>query len=450
MSAWCPLPIEKNARAAIKRRDVSMLGFPLPSLRNDQPTVCRDRYWKVQMPDPHQVKILSVTELTSEIRFQLSNQFSNIWVSGEVSGLTRPGSGHQYFTLKDKTSQISGIIWRSTAERMKFKIENGLDLVCFGDVDVYPQRGNYQLIVRQAQPMGEGALQLAFRQLHHKLKAEGLFDAQHKRRLPAFPRRIALITSPSGAAIRDFLQVLNRRWPNMEVIILPVKVQGDGSAREICRAIHSIKRFRQPPDVVVLTRGGGSIEDLWSFNEEAVCRAIFDCQTPVVCGVGHEIDVTLADLTADVRALTPSEAAERITPNRPEVLDQLHAIRRRMQTRLVAKHHSYSQKLAVLATNPVLTKPFRRLQLTAQELDRIEAQMFRAMQHKLTQCQHATQQMTAKLEAINPLSVLARGYSFTSDENGKLVTDSKDINIHDTIITRLANGELVSKVTSKT
>ena len=193
--------------------------------------------------------VLTVTQLTSEIRFQLSNEFSDVWVSGEVSGLTRPRSGHLYFTLKDKNAQISAVVWRSDAQRLKFQLENGLEIICRGEVDVYPQRGNYQLMVRAAQPQGEGALQLAFRQLQAKLAAEGLFDPQHKKQLPQFPRRVAVITSPSGAAIRDFLQVLYRRWKNIEVVVIPVKVQGPGSADEIVRAIGKLGRFSTLPDV---------------------------------------------------------------------------------------------------------------------------------------------------------------------------------------------------------
>ncbi len=401
------------------------------------------------MPTPKKVDVLSVTELTKEIQFQLSNEFSNVWVSGEVSGLTRPSSGHLYFTLKDKNAQISGIIWRSQAQRMKFELENGQHVICLGNVDVYAQRGNYQLIVRQAQPVGEGALQLAFRQLHAKLESEGLFDPDKKQSPPKFPRRVAVITSPSGAAVRDFLQVLDRRWSNLHVIIIPVKVQGTGSAEEIVRAIGSIERFSLPPDVVVLTRGGGSIEDLWSFNEEQVCRAIAACPIPVICGVGHEIDVTLADLVADVRALTPSEAAERLIPDRREITSLINAMRTRLGNGLVAKYRLARQQLETLAKQPVLMRPLEPMRLASMELDRYDTQMLRAIRQRLTNCQHETKQMTARLESINPLSVLGRGYSLTTNTNGKLLTSCDQIEVGDTISTRLATGTIRSKVESK-
>ena len=397
----------------------------------------------------NQKNVLSVTELTSEIRFRLSNNFSDIYVSGEVSGLTRPSSGHLYFTLKDKAAQISGIIWRSHAERMKFKLENGLDIICRGEVDVYPQRGNYQLIIRQAQPVGEGALQLAFRQLHAKLTKEGLFDSAHKKPLPAFPRRVAVITSPSGAAVRDFLQVLHRRWQDMEVVIIPVKVQGPGSADEIANAIGSLNNFASPPDVAVVTRGGGSIEDLWSFNEEKVCRAIYECRIPIISGVGHEIDVTLSDLAADVRALTPSEAAERLAPDQREISDTVRTLGERLKMAVKSNFANAEQQLEMLASKSVLTRPLDQIRMASQELDYSGARMIRGMNQKLAESEHQIKEMAARLESINPLSVLARGYSLTSDVRGKLITECDSIKVGDSISTRLANGIIVSKVQSK-
>lgn len=401
------------------------------------------------MTGKNQVKLLTVTELTSEIRFQLTNEFSSVWVSGEVSGLTRPSSGHLYFTLKDQHAQISAVVWRSDAQRLKFQLENGLEVICRGEVDVYPQRGNYQLMVRTAQPQGEGALQLAFRQLQAKLAAEGLFDPQHKKPLPLFPRRVAVITSPSGAAIRDFLQVLRRRWKNIEVVIIPVKVQGPGSADEIVRAIGMLTQFSTPPDVAVLTRGGGSIEDLWSFNEEKVCRAVFDCQIPVICGVGHEIDVSLADLVADVRALTPSEAAERLVPDHREIVESVSSLRKRLGLAVTSKFQAARQQLEILASKSVLTRPLDNIRTNAMELDRFDTRMFRSFQQQLLRGEHQAKELAAKLEAINPLSVLARGYSLTSRLSDELLTDCDSVDVGDTIKTRLAKGTIVSRVESK-
>jgi len=222
-----------------------------------------------------------------------------------ISGITRPQSGHIYLTLKDKHAQINAVIWRSAAERIPFQPEDGQKVICGGYIDIYPQRGTYQLIIQQLQPIGIGAIELAFRQLHAKLQTEGLFDPARKRSLPRLPKRIAVITSPTGAAIRDFMQVLVRRWPNVELLVLPVQVQGTTAADQIAGAFDQISKMESKPDLVVLTRGGGSKEDLWSFSQEQVCRAVYNCEVPVVSGVGHEIDVSLCDLVADVRALTP-------------------------------------------------------------------------------------------------------------------------------------------------
>ena len=233
--------------------------------------------------------------------------------------MTQPSSGHIYLSLKDKSSQINAIIWRSDAQSLKFEPTNGLEVVCRGSVDTYPQRGTYQLIIRQIQPKGIGSLELALRQLRQKLSNEGLFDAERKKQLPRFPKHIAVVTSPTGAAIRDFLQVLVRRWNKIRVTVVPAKVQGAGSAEEVAEAIRLCDEMSETPDAIVVTRGGGSMEDLWSFNSEVVVRAIADSTIPVISGVGHEIDVTLADLVADVRALTPSEAAERLVPRLSDV-----------------------------------------------------------------------------------------------------------------------------------
>ena len=280
-------------------------------------------------------KPLTVIELTRAVKNQLQRNFASIWVTGEISGFSQPRSGHCYLTLKDEQAQINAIIWRNTAERLKFEIENGQDVLCFGSLDIYPQRGTYQLIIERIEPRGVGSLELAFRQLHAKLQREGLFDPGRKQPLPTFPKRIAVVTSPTGAAIRDFLQVLRRRWRDIEVIIVPAKVQGPGASNQIAHGINVCQRFSNPPEVIVVTRGGGSKEDLWSFNEEIVCRAISNSTIPVLSGVGHEIDVTLADLTADVRALTPSEAAERLVPDRTEVLASLQSAYRSMQNSLI-------------------------------------------------------------------------------------------------------------------
>src|SRR5580765_4753669 len=250
------------------------------------------------MPQP---PILTVSQLTREIKDAVEGNFPLVWVQGEVTNCTRAGSGHVYLTLKDDSAQIRAVVWRNTAARLRFELHDGLEVVAAGPVEVYEARGTYQLIVEQLLPQGVGALELAFRQLCEKLSAEGLFAAERKRKLPRFPRRIALITSPTGAAVRDMLQVITRRWQGTDIVIVPVAVQGEEAAAQIAAALAAVHRIPRV-DVVITGRGGGSLEDLWAFNEEIVARAIFGCQVPVVSAVGHEVDFTIADFVADARA----------------------------------------------------------------------------------------------------------------------------------------------------
>src|SRR5262245_7181914 len=289
-----------------------------------------DLYFPAQKPA--EKPVLSVSELTGQIKGVLEECFPVVWVSGEISNLSRPQSGHFYLTLKDDGAQIRAVMWRTAARAARFELHDGLEVICQGYLDVYPPRGGYQLVIQRMEPKGLGALERALRLLRERLAAEGLFDPARKRPLPRFPRRIALVTSPTGAAIRDFLEVLRRRWSAVHVLIVPVRVQGDGAAQEIAAGIELVNRLADPIDVVGVGRGGGSMKDLWAFNEEIVVRAIFASRIPVVSAVGHEIDVTLADLVADVRALTPSEAAERVVP----AADEVRQLLRRQEQRLAA------------------------------------------------------------------------------------------------------------------
>ena len=398
------------------------------------------------MSNASQPDVVTVSQLTQAIKYNLNNRFPSVWVGGEISGMTRPSSGHIYLTLKDQQAQLNAIIWRSDAERLKFELGNGLEVVCRGGVDVYPQRGTYQLIIRQIQPKGIGALELAFRQLHAKLSAEGLFDELHKKPLPRFPKHIAVVTSPTGAAVRDFLQVLTRRWSNIRVTIVPVKVQGPGAAMEIAGAVTMCNHFAAPLDAIVVTRGGGSVEDLWSFNEEIVVRAIYASNIPVVSGVGHEIDVTLADLVADVRALTPSEAAERLVPDDQEIAGMLNSAHQQMTQSLMGRIRSAHLQLESLASRPVITQPLERIRQSAIELDSLEHSMTRAARQKISQFDQQLKEMVARMNSISPLAVLARGYSLTSNADGKLLVDCDSVRPGDKISTRLAKGTMISTV----
>jgi exodeoxyribonuclease VII large subunit len=393
--------------------------------------------------------VLTVGQLTALIQGTLETQFQSVWVSGEVSDVSRPHSGHVYFTLKDEAAQIRGVIWRSSAARIKFKLEEGQQVICLGDLDVYPPRGSYQLVVRQVEPQGVGALQLAFEQLHKRLAADGLFDPTRKRPLPAFPRRVGFVTSPTGAAIRDFLEIAARRFRGVEVLVIPSRVQGEGAAAEIVRGIELANVIHPPLDVLVVGRGGGSLEDLWCFNEEAVVRAIFASRVPVVSAVGHEIDVTLSDLVADVRAATPSEAAERVIPSSQELSDRLAQFQRRLVSTLRSRASAARARLAQLARSRVLRSPKSLIHDLSHRLDELDGLAVRAIRRRLARENDRVQATACRLESLSPLAVLARGYSVTTRAaDGSIVRASRDVEPGELLHTRLAEGTLVSRVES--
>lgn len=388
---------------------------------------------------------LTVSQLTEQIKSTLGAEFGGVSVRGEISDLTRASSGHCYFSLKDDQARLSAVIWRSTAQRLKFKLEEGVEVICRGAIDVYPPRGSYQLTVNQLQPVGVGALQLAFQQLHKRLAAEGLFGAEHKQALPRFPRRIVLVTSPQGAAVRDFLQVLSHRWRLSEVLLIPVRVQGEGSGREIARAIELANRLEPRPDVLALVRGGGSAEDLWSFNEEVVVRSIFKSRIPVISGVGHEVDVTLSDLVADVRALTPTDAAEKVVPKQVDLLNWLRDTEQRLAASLASRWRAASQQVNSLANRPVLARPLTLIQERAQRLDELQLRLRAPMERRLERARAQCDQLAGKLETLSPLGVLQRGYSLTL-AGGRVVTTAESLSPGELIETRLSQGKVISRV----
>ncbi len=406
--------------------------------------------------------VLTVSQLTAEIKDALEATWPDVWVSGEISNFSRPQSGHAYFTLKDDDAQIRAVMWRSTAQRVRFDLEDGLEVICRGALDVYAPRGSYQLVVSAMEPRGLGALEQRLRQSARKLAAEGLFDPGRKRLLPRFPRRIAVVTSPTGAAVRDFLEVIRRRWRGVDVLVVPTPVQGEGAAAKIAAAIGAVNRMSLSVDVLVVARGGGSLEDLWAFNEEAVVRAIHASRIPVVSGVGHEIDVTLADLVADVRALTPSEAAERVVPAMDEVASLLDRQRRRLATALATRAARARMRLDHLASRRPFAHPLDGVHALAQRLDELSARATRAVQTRLTRLRDAANARSRQIEALSPLAVLARGYSLTrkiasagdegheageaSAANGVLVRGAAQLAVGDRLRSRFAQGEAISRV----
>lgn len=401
------------------------------------------------MSDSLVTEAKSVSQLTEQIKGMLESRFSAVWVEGEITDIARPRSGHVYLTLKDRNSQIRAVIWRSVAERIKFELQDGQAVLCFGSVDVYAARGSYQLVMKKIQPQGIGALQLAFEQLQKRLFAEGLFDPRRKRPLPKFPRRIAFVTSPTSAAVRDFLEVARRRWPAVEIIIIPAVVQGNAAAKSIVSGIIAANAISPDLDVLVVGRGGGSMEDLWCFNEEIVVRAIAASTVPTVSAVGHEIDVTLSDLAADVRALTPSAAAELVLPDSEQVEKYLHQLHQRLQRPLFAQAALMRSRLESLANRPVLRRPLDRIHDLSRRLDELDARAKRAVLNQLEKARNQTQHAAAKLESLSPLSTLSRGYAVaTRAADGTVVGSIEDVQVGDKLKTRVSDGSIISQVSA--
>ena len=404
------------------------------------------------MSNPEQ--IYSVSEVTLLLKDLVETTFPSVWVAGEISDFARPRSGHCYLTLKDKRCQMRAVIWKGTATRLKFDVEDGLEVICRGHIDVYAPRGSYQLIVEEIQPRGVGALELALRQLREKLTAEGLFEPARKKPLPAFARRVAVVTSPTGAAVRDFLEVLRRRWGGVDVLIAPVRVQGKGAAAEIAAAVAALNRIAPPHlagsaaiDCIVVTRGGGSMEDLWAFNEEAVVRAVAASHIPVISAIGHEIDVTLTDLAADVRAATPSEAAELVAPTADEISASLGHFGNRMTVALRHNVATARRRLDAVATSRAFRRPHDLVADRARRIDELDARLSSSLGHRQKLAQTRLEAMVSRLESLSPLAVLARGYSVTKRlDDGSIVRSADQVSPGDRIETRLAAGRVVSRV----
>ncbi|MDG2388930.1 MAG: exodeoxyribonuclease VII large subunit [Planctomycetaceae bacterium] len=393
---------------------------------------------------------LTITAFTQQVKDLIEANFDRVTLIGEISNFTRASSGHLYFTLKDENAQLRGIMWKGNAARMKFDVHDGLEVVVSGKLEVYAARGSYQMICSRMTPQGMGELELAFQQLQEKLAKEGLFNAEHKQPIPKFPRRIALVTSPTGAAVRDMLQVMTRRWPGLDVVLLPVAVQGEGAAEQIAAAINYAPRI-PGVDLIITGRGGGSLEDLWPFNEEIVAREIFACRTPIISAVGHEIDVSISDLVADRRALTPSEAGELSTPSAEDLSLGLISLQNQMATALRNRAHQARLQLESLASRPVFARPMQRIDDLRQQMDEWDADLNRSLQRSFINKRKEVEQLASRLDALSPLNVLNRGYSVSRQADGKVIKGVSDVVEGDKIVTRLIDGEmecLVIQVTS--
>ncbi|MFP4027480.1 MAG: exodeoxyribonuclease VII large subunit [Candidatus Brocadiia bacterium] len=390
--------------------------------------------------------IWSVSEITTKIQNVLENSFSDVWVQGEISEFTRASSGHIYLSLKDEEAVLRGIIWRSLASRIKFNLEEGLEIVARGNIDVYPPRGRYQLIIRELQPKGVGELQLAFKQLLDRLEKEGLFAEEHKKPLPCYPEKIGIITSPTGAAVRDMIRVIERRWAPADIYLLPRRVQGEGAAEEIAAGLFVLNDLRGDLDLIIIGRGGGSLEDLWAFNEEVLARAIFDSEIPVVSAVGHEVDFTISDFVADMRVATPTEAGEQTVPAMPEIKDQLQNLAWRAARALTSKGERARQHLKSLAGTRALRHPEDLIEDRAQKADDLFHQLNSTFSHQLEMSMEKTRALGGRLNALSPLRVLERGYSITFDEDGNVLRSTENIKTEDIIRTQLHEGTILSRL----
>ncbi len=416
-------------------------------------------------------RIYTVTEITQLIKLELENAFPQLWVEGEVSNFRRHSSGHLYFTLKDERCQLRAVMFRAEARQVAFEIKDGLLVICRGRLNVYEPRGEYQIVVEIIEPKGKGALQLAFEQLKEKLKQEGLFDPRHKKKLPLFPKKIGVVTSPRGAAIIDILRVLERRFARLHVVIYPARVQGEGAAEEIVEGINYLSR--QPDiDVIIVGRGGGSMEDLWAFNEEKVARAIFHSPVPIISAVGHEVDFTIADFVADVRASTPSAAAEMVMEKEEALQEKLlglektlsRALQLDLQRRLNEVHRLAEDRVfqgfRLWLRNRVqfvddleerareaVRKHIRRLHEGKLRIgllrERLRAEIKRCLQEKKS----GWETLAGQLHILSPLNILERGYTLCWKDGNCLVQTIDEIKEKERVVVSFARGEFQCQVT---
>ena len=441
------------------------------------------------MPGSIEREIYSVSRLNREARSLLEGRFPLLWLEGEMSNLAQPASGHWYFSLKDQTASVRCAMFRNRNRLLRFRPENGAQVLVRARISLYEARGEFQTIIEHMEETGDGALQRAFEELKQRLSQEGLFDAAHKQTLPSMPQRIGIITSVSGAAIRDILSTLQRRFPAIPVVVYPVAVQGEHAAEDIAAGIRLASQ-RRDCEVLILARGGGSLEDLRAFNEEIVARALYDCCIPVISGIGHEIDFSIADFVADQRAPTPTAAAELASPDQQVLLKRIQQLFSRLHNSITVSLQSRSQQLHNLQKR--LRHPGRRLQDIAQRLDELELRMQQAMQHRLQYRQHALNMLTEKLQqhrpdhyidhkqrqlrdashrlrqamhhrleqscrqlqhlmhtldTLSPLATLSRGYAITTAlDNHRIIRSSCELKPGQEIKTRLANGHIISKI----
>lgn len=395
-------------------------------------------------------KIFTVGQINRYIRNLLENDFilSSLLVKGEISNFKAHSSGHLYFTLKDASGALSCVMFRQDAAGMPFEPENGMQVVVYGHVSLYEKTGQYQLYAEFMEPLGIGALQVAFEQLKEKLAAEGLFDGDFKREIPKNPSCIAVITSPTGAAVRDILQIVKRRDPNVKVAIFPTLVQGEQAAADIVRSLKLVNEWGKA-DVIILGRGGGSMEDLWCFNDENVARAVFASEIPVISAVGHETDFTITDFVADMRAPTPSAAAELATTPLAERREAFHRLELRLERDVSALLTSCRRRLDLLKSRPVMDRPLERIYRTMMDVEETQQRLDKEMTNRLMQRAERWQYLTNRLEAASPLAVMSRGYVMAVTSSGKLLTSVKQAEVGDRVTLHLQDGKMETNIQEK-
>ncbi|MFH1239219.1 MAG: exodeoxyribonuclease VII large subunit, partial [bacterium] len=380
----------------------------------------------------------------------LEKKFPDIWLEGEISNFKLHSMGHMYFSLKDEEAQINAVMYKGLTGQLKFLPEDGMKVLIKGKISLFNKRGQYQIIAFEIQPAGKGALQVAFEQLKERLRQEGLFDEARKRPIPLLPQKIGIITSPTGAAIKDILTVIKRRFANVEVLIDPVRVQGDEAAGEIVQAIREMNDNFPELDVLILARGGGSLEDLWAFNEEKVARAIYDSRLPIISAIGHDVDFTIADFVADLRAPTPSVAAELVVKNKEELIGMIKSFRVRLANNLRHVYELYKGRYKRVRDSMVFRRPMELVNQLQQELDNLVDRMLQTAAHFIEIQKSEFNLLIEKLNILNPLAILGRGYSITYKlPEQKIVKDTREVTPGDKVRIKLHKGKIICSVEQK-
>lgn len=399
--------------------------------------------------EPEADEIYSVSRLNREARYLLEEKFRSIWVEGEVSNLHKSSAGHLYFTLKEEVSEIDAVMFSGDRKKAGLEPEDGVALIARGTLTVYEKRGRYQLRVRDLKEVGKGELQKKFQQLKKRLKEEGLFDESHKKGIPGYPRTLGIITSPSGAAVKDIISTIEARFPAVTCYIFPVKVQGEEAGGQIAKSIRRANQLREKLglELLIVSRGGGSLEDLWPFNEEEVARAIYGSNLPVVSGVGHEVDFTISDFVADVRVPTPTAAGKEVVPDKKEILNDVELYMDRITKTGISAVEDRKRKLDRLISSFGFRIPFRNLEDKSQEFDELAVELLENGANVLSQRGDTLNSLVDRLSNANPTELLKKGYSVTYGEGGSLVTDCRDVEEGESLKTKLYKGIIRSEVT---